>query len=429
MPHSKEHSLQQSKHNLAEGSTTASKEVALEQEGGVREVNGAREAKEARSEQLQLASEQSQNQAQVQAHAQTKEQVQVQFQVTEQTQASEPIKSQTQLRKERTFMEKLMHFMRLNVLGMSILSGIVVYFIFHYVSFLAPIKYPLKHTVDTLIPYSICMMLFIAFCKVSILRMRIRRWHIIAMGIQFGLSFLIALVVREKFLPVVEIELVGAIACILSPTASAVPVITGKLGGDESSITSYLILSNLGAAIAIPLIFPLISEAAAQTSFWSEFLTISSKVFPMIAGPFMAAQLVRWFLKPVHHFVITKFKDVAFYLWAVTLSCISATAVSNIVNSPESVGTLVNLAIVGLITTLCLFLTGKAFGHLEGQRISAGQGLGQKNMVIGIWAANSYLSPAAAIAPGCYILWQNMFNSWQLWYRDYKQLTYTDKIS
>lgn len=49
-------------------------------------------------------------------------------------------------------------------------------------------------------------------------------------------------------------------------------------------------------------------------------------------------------------------------------------------------------------------------------------------MVFGIWVTSTYLSPAASIAPGCYMLWQNVVNSWQIYYRETRHLTYTDKM-
>ena len=158
-------------------------------------------------------------------------------------------------------------------------------------------------------------------------------------------------------------------------------------------LTTYTILSNLGAAICIPLLFPLISTQAHE-GFWDEFTLIMGKVFPMIVLPLILAQFIRLFIKPVHRFIVTYLKGVSFYLWAFTLTTV----------------------------------LGKFIGHLEGQRISAGQGLGQKNMVFGIWVTSTYLSPAASIAPGCYMLWQNVVNSWQIYYRETRHLTYTDKM-
>lgn len=335
----------------------------------------------------------------------------------------------SQRMQQPSFKAKLQRFIRLNILAIAITSGVSIYFIFHYVEFLGPIKYPLKHTVDAVIPYFIFAMLFIAFCKVEVRKMRPRRWHFMLLALQLGVPLLLAVLIKSGWMSALEVELEGAIACIVVPTAAAASVITGKLGGDESSLTTYTIISNLGAAVGIPIIFPLVSATAAQSDFISEFLMIMGKVFPMIVLPLIVAQGIRWFIKPLHHFIVTRLKEAAFYLWALTLTSISATAVSNMMNSEESGTTLIWLAVIGLVTTLGQFGLGKLLGHLDGQRISGGQGLGQKNMVFGIWVTYSYLSPTAAIAPGCYILWQNIFNSWQLWYRDHKHLTYTDQQS
>ena len=48
-------------------------------------------------------------------------------------------------------------------------------------------------------------------------------------------------------------------------------------------------------------------------------------------------------------------------------------------------------------------------------RISAGQALGQKNTVLAIWMAVTYLNPLSSVGPGSYVVWQNIFNSYQLW--------------
>lgn len=329
---------------------------------------------------------------------------------------------------QRSLKEKIGHFLQVNILFVAISFGVSVYFIFHFFTFLEPIKYPFKNFMDSIVPGLIFTLLFIAFCKVETKRMKPRKWHFILIIFQVGVPFLVALLILNNPDYGIKVELEGVIACIICPTAAAASVITGKLGGDESSLTTYTILSNLGAAIGIPLIFPLISTTMQDQSFWEGFLIIMQKVFPMIVLPLFLAQFIRRFVKPLHRFIVVNLKELAFYLWAFTLSTVSATSVSNLMNSPESSETLINLALVGLITTAIQFAFGKFIGNLEGQRISAGQGLGQKNMVFGIWVAYAFLSPASSIAAGCYILWQNVVNSWQLWYRDRKKFTYTDKF-
>ncbi len=44
-----------------------------------------------------------------------------------------------------------------------------------------------------------------------------------------------------------------------------------------------------------------------------------------------------------------------------------------------------------------------------------GQSLGQKNTVLAVWMAQSFLDPISSIAPTAYIVWQNFVNSWQIW--------------
>ena len=119
----------------------------------------------------------------------------------------------------------------------------------------------------------------------------------------------------------------GAMVCLICPTATAAAVITGKLGGSASSLTTYTLLSNLLAAVAVPLVFPLV-EPHADITFFVAFLKILSKVFPLLLCPFLLAWFLRAFVPKVHHFLLG-FHDAAFYLWAVALAIVSGqTAVS-----------------------------------------------------------------------------------------------------
>ena len=51
--------------------------------------------------------------------------------------------------------------------------------------------------------------------------------------------------------------------------------------------------------------------------------------------------------------------------------------------------------------------------------MAGGQLLGQKNSAMGIWIANTYLLPLASVFPALYSIWQNLFNSWQMWRKDH----------
>lgn len=62
-------------------------------------------------------------------------------------------------------------------------------------------------------------------------------------------------------------------SCLFESTGIAAAVIAGRLGGNETTLTTYTILSNLAAAIMIPLVFPLV-ETQVTGSFLNQFLTI-----------------------------------------------------------------------------------------------------------------------------------------------------------
>lgn len=167
----------------------------------------------------------------------------------------------------------------------------------------------------------------------------------------------------------------AAMVCLICPTATAAAVITGKLGGSASSLTTYTLLSNILAAIAVPLIFPLV-EPHTDVTFGIAFLKILSKVFPLLLAPFFIALLFRYYIPRLHKFLL-KYHTSAFYLWAVALTIVMGQTTRSLVNSTADVTVEMLIAFAGLVTC-CLqlieFITksqcmdGKwiAFGHSEG---------------------------------------------------------------
>ena len=47
--------------------------------------------------------------------------------------------------------------------------------------------------------------------------------------------------------------------------------------------------------------------------------------------------------------------------------------------------------------------------------------LGQKNSALGIWMANIYLNPLASVSIALYSIWQNLFNSLQMYLHEKKE--------
>lgn len=308
----------------------------------------------------------------------------------------------------------LIRFLKNWTLPVAMLTGVLAYFFFAKVSCMAPLKPMVNEWVAYLAPMLIFAQLLLTFCKVELDDLRPRTWHAWHLLFQLFSCLAVALVLLCCPLPVVYREVFeGAMVCLICPTATAAAVITAKLGGSAATLTTYTLLSNLLAAVMVPLLFPLV-EPHEGLSFLAAFLKILGKVFPLLLCPFLLACLLR-FAWPRLHARLMAMHELAFYLWGVALAIVTGQTVRSLAHSDAPAGVEVLIAVAGLLTCVIQFALGKRVGSRYGERISAGQALGQKNTVLAIWMAYTYLNPLASVAPGSYVLWQNIINSWQLW--------------
>ena len=299
-------------------------------------------------------------------------------------------------------------------LPVAMVTGTLAYFVLSRTPMLAPLKPGIEGIVNVLTPLLIFAQLLLTFCKVEVRELRPKAWHGWLLLFQAAACLLIAALL--KWCPMNEVYrevFEGLMVCLICPTATAAAVITSKLGGSASSLTTYTLLSNLLAAVAVPLVFPWV-EPHADVSFVGAFLRILGKVFPLLLMPFLTACLLRAFLPSVHRW-LTSFHGAAFYLWGVALAIVSGQTVRALANSSAPVYAEVLIALGGLAACCIQFYLGKRTGGRYGERISGGQALGQKNTVLAIWMAYTYLNPLSSVGPGSYVLWQNIINSWQLW--------------
>lgn len=297
----------------------------------------------------------------------------------------------------------ILRFLKNWTLPLAMMAGTLVYFFFARISFLAPVKPYVNVLVAILTPALIFAQLLLTFCKVEVHELKPKSWHgwlllFQSVSCLVVASILILCPMEEVYREVFE----GAMVCLICPTATAAAVITGKLGGSAASLTTYTLLSNLLAAISVPLVFPLV-EPHAEITFWVAFLKILSKVFPLLLFPFFLAWFLRVFLPKVHHFLLG-FHDAAFYLWGVALAIVSGQTVRSLMNSEAPVFVEVLIALAGLVACCIQFYLGKKIGGHYKERISGGQALGQKNTVLAIWMAYTYLNPLSSVGPGSYVL-------------------------
>lgn len=313
-----------------------------------------------------------------------------------------------------------------NALWLSMLIGALGYKLF----------LPLAPT----LPWLIFFMLFFTFCKVNPLDLRLHKWHWVVLAAQMLFSFASYAVLfhwtGDKILAQ------GILMCFIMPTATAAPIIAGKMGGSIQNLTTFTLLSNFATAIIVPATFPLINPAT-NMSFFPAFLLILSRIAPLLLGPFFSAWLLRlaykWKVKK--EFVLpVKIAVVPFYLWVASIVVLTSVVTeTTILNFHAQISNIIILIIASFFACLLQFGLGKLIGFylpapskgtdyqdvlinpaaapttMAGvSSITAGQAFGQKNTSLGVWMANTFLDPMASLGAAAYILWQNIFNSVQL---------------
>ena len=259
-------------------------------------------------------------------------------------------------------------------------------------------------------PYLIFTMLLITFCRIDVGQLRFSRLSWWLLCLQIAGSIVVYLIT----LPLGPTVAQAAFICAFCPVATAAPVITGMLGGNISQLATFSVLSNIAVAILAPILFSIIGDQP-QLSFVDSSLAICSKVLPMLLIPLLLAMLLRR-ATPKFHEAISSRQSVSFYIWSVALFIVVGKAVSFVMKEPsEKIPEILLIAVCSGIVCCCQFFFGRKLGGLYGDKVMGGQGLGQKNTILAVWLALTYLNPIASIGPAAYVFWQNTINSWQLW--------------
>lgn len=281
--------------------------------------------------------------------------------------------------------------------------AIVVGLLFHH--YLAMAK--------PVVPFLIFSILFLNFSSVEVRSLRVRPMHGWLIAFQIFVSLGCYLLLH----PFNELLAQGLLIGILSPVAASVVVIACLLGADRSTITTYTLVGNVGIALVAPIYFSFIGTNVTMP-FWDSFLLILSKIAPTLVLPLLLIILLQLFVPKVNNF-IARYQGVSFYLWAMALMITLGQTIDFIyLHGAGHIPEIVGLGVASLVVCAVQFAVGKAIGRHYGDTVSGGQGLGQRNTALAIWMSAMYLQPLASTFPALYSIWQNLYNSYQLWRKD-----------
>lgn len=267
------------------------------------------------------------------------------------------------------------------------------------------------------VPYLIFSILLLTFSAVDVRKLKFSPMFVWILLFQVVVS--IGLYALFKALGANPVIAEGVMMAALCPVASSVAVVSTMLGADRKTVTSFTIIGNLVISIVAPAYFTLIGVHPEMT-FMASFLSILRRVGVVIGLPFFVALALQLWLPKVNGF-LSRYKGLSFYFWSVALLFTIGQTIDFIFLHGEGHWNIILwLGIAALLFCIIQFGLGKWIGHKYGDVIAGGQLLGQKNTAMGIWMANNFLNPLTSVVLAFYAIFQNLFNSWQIWYQGRK---------
>ena len=294
----------------------------------------------------------------------------------------------------------------------AIVLGISLYLVYHFTPALHPYGrwlHPMASEGQRLV---IFFLLFFQFVKISPHDLKLSKWHLGTLLVQ-GLGFMaLAGLVVITHGPL-RMLLECAMLCLICPTASAAGVITDKLGGDLAATVTYVVMINVAATFLIPLVIPLVNPSSSL-GFWAYVGHIALKVFPVLILPSLVAWLIRYTTHRLQR-VLMRWSSNSFYIWGIGLTLAMVLSTRALLLSGLGLWSIAGIVAVSMGACFVQFFLGRRMGRDAVDNLTAGQALGQKNTGFLIWLGYNYMTPVTSVAGGLYAIWQNLFNSWELY--------------
>lgn len=265
---------------------------------------------------------------------------------------------------------------------------------------------PQAHALAGAIPWLVMVMLFLVFLQTRLSRQALHHSHAVlllanvVMGFAaWGLGWLVG--GREVAL--------AAFFAGITPTATAAPVVMSFLRGRVEYVIAAFLVTNLAIAALLPAFLPLVLGRATPDA----FVAVVGSVGLVVFVPAAAAWLLRAAYAPASDWP-RRLRNVTFGLWVLALFLITANASHFLHAHPELPRiALAQIALTTAVVCAANFAVGRVLGGREYPR-EASQSLGQKNTTLTIYLALAYANPLVALGPTCYVVWHNLWNSWQL---------------
>lgn len=268
------------------------------------------------------------------------------------------------------------------------------------------ILFPQAGSLSFLIQYLLILMLFFAFLDIRLRSGSIQKgvlWVVLA---NLLIAFTAYLLLRPFDLNLALAAFITGIA----PTAIAAPVIIGFLQGRVEFVAGAVLLGNVTISLVLPVALPYLVGDVIRISVWQV-------LWPVLVTMFVPLVLARLFrvLPLKAQDIVRRGRSFSFTFWLLALF-ISTAKASDFLRSDvtATASAVLPIALVSLVLCAVNFSVGALLGGKD-LRQEASQSLGQKNNAFVIWVALTFLNPLVAMGPTFYILYHNLYNSWQIY--------------
>jgi bile acid:Na+ symporter, BASS family len=265
---------------------------------------------------------------------------------------------------------------------------------------------PQFHPLAFLIQYLLMAMLFFAFLDIDVNPASMQKgvlWvlfaNVVVAFAGYGLLFHI-----DRTLALV------AFITGIAPTAIASPVVISFIEGKVEYVTAAVLLTNIVIALIVPFVLPVVVGTSARISVWS----VLQPVLIVMFVPLLLAQIALR-LPAKARAVVRRGKAISFPLWLANLFIICSKASDFLHNGVAApAGLLIEIALVSLAVCIVNFGLGALLGGRQYWQ-EGSQALGQKNNSFVVWVALTFMSPLIAMGPTFYIIYHNLYNSFQIY--------------
>ena len=265
---------------------------------------------------------------------------------------------------------------------------------------------PHAHVLAGAIRWLVMAMLFLVFLQTKVARSALSRSHLVLLTANIGLGF--AGWAAGWLIGGRDVALAGFF-CGITPTAIAAPVIISFLRGRVDYVVAAFVLTNVTIAALLPLLLPIVLGRATPEAFAQVLGSVGLVVFV----PLACAALVRAIHSAARDWP-GRTRNLSFGMWVTAIFLITSNASDFLrAHADAPLRVLAQLAFISLLVCAASFALGRVIGGREFPR-EASQALGQKNTTFTIYLALAYASPLVALGPTCYVIWHNLWNSWQL---------------